>query len=70
MTSPAMPSRERKLIEVRLQVLWADSMMDTEQPSLEVREYEMNNGHKFFSNLRIAPFGYGYVVIPYLESPA
>ena len=38
-------------------------MMDTAQPSFEVREYEMNNGHELFGNLRIAPFGDGRMVI-------
>ena len=38
-------------------------MMDTAQPCLEVRKYEMNNGHELFGNLRIAPFRNGRVVI-------
>lgn len=44
-------------------------MMDTAQPGLEVREYEMNNGHELFSNLRIAPFGDGRVVIAVFAEP-
>ena len=47
-------------------MLRTDTMMDTAQPCLEVRKYEMNNGHELFGNLRIAPFRNGRVVIAVL----
>ena len=43
---------EGELIEIRLQVLWADAVMNTAQPSFEVGEYEMNDWHELFGNLR------------------
>ena len=38
-------------------------MMDTAQSGLEVREYEMNDGHELFGNLWIAPLSDGGVEI-------
>ncbi len=60
---------KRELVEVRLQVLRADAMMDGVQPSLEVRKYEMNDGHVLFGDLRIAPFRDGHVVIAVFGKP-
>ena len=50
-------------------MLRADAMMDSAQPSLEVRKYEMNDGHVLFGDLRIAPFHDGHVVIAVFGKP-
>ena len=44
-------------------------MMDTAQPGLEIREYEMNNVHEFFGHLRISPLRHRHVVIVVLGKP-
>jgi hypothetical protein len=44
-------------------MLWADTMMDTAQPGFKVRKYQMNDGHEFFANLRVAPLRDGDVGI-------
>jgi hypothetical protein len=44
--------------------------MDTKQPSFEVGEYEMNDWHELFGNLRIATFHDGHVVIAALGEPS
>ena len=46
---------ERELVEVRLQMLWADAVMDAAQPSLEIGEHEVDHGQEGLGDLRIAP---------------
>jgi len=44
-------------------MLSADPVMGTNQPRLEVGEYEMDDRQEIFGHFRIATFGNGLVVV-------
>jgi hypothetical protein len=44
-------------------MLRADRVMDADQPRLEVREDEMDDGQEILGHFRIATFGNGIVVV-------
>lgn len=44
-------------------MLRADAVMSAAEPSLQVREDEMDDGQKFFGNLRIAALGDGMMIV-------
>ena len=45
---------ERELVQVGLEMLRRDAVVNTQQPRLEVREHEVDQGEPFFRHIRIA----------------
>lgn len=54
---------EGEFVEIHLQMLRADTMMNTAQPCFEIGEHEVNNRQKGFSDLPIAPLCNGGMAI-------
>jgi len=61
---------EGELVEVGLQVLGADAVMGAVEPGFQVREDQVDNRHELFSDLGIAAFGNGVMIVAELSEAA
>ena len=57
---------ERELVEVCLEVLGADAVVNAVQPSFQVREHQMDDGHELFRNFWVAALCNRVVIVAVL----